>query len=82
MQIKWLSHIKDQAAKDEFKETLQNSKLVLDKLSEIVYTTIKNRTSVTRSDYDCASWSYKQAHLNGYEECARDLLSLLDLREK
>ncbi len=32
---------------------------------------------VTKGDYDCPSWSHKQAHLNGIEEILTRMKSLL-----
>ena len=81
MQTKWLSHLKGEE-QEEFKKSLKSARNVLDKLRQIVYTNIESRESISRPDYDSPSWSHKQAHNNGYVECARELLNLLDLDQR
>lgn len=81
MKIKtvWLQHLKTQAEQEEFKKTLKRSKIVLDKLTEIVYNSTKEQKT---TDYDCPSWSHKQAHMNGYNEAIKHFLEILDLKDE
>lgn len=66
---------------DNFKKIVIGSKKVLDKLAEIVYnkSIVENRTATP--DYDSASWSHKQAHLNGKAEAYREILELITIKD-
>lgn len=65
--------------KENFKQNLLNSKIVLDKLLEIVYNMDKEREEVSFNDYDSPSWSHKQAHTNGYREALRRVIEVIDI---
>ena len=82
MQTKWLSHLKTEEEREEFKKTLRNSRFALDKLREIVYNIRKDREVVKQQDYNNPSWAYLQAHNNGYLEALIEFEKLLDLGEK
>lgn len=82
MNLKWLDHLKDPKEREDFKKYVLNSRPVLDKLSKIVYNMSIERGKVSESDYDSASWAYKQAHKNGFNEALEKIQSLLDLKEK
>lgn len=81
MKEAWLSGLKGQERED-FKQFVLNSKIVLDKLNKIVYNMYKGQELVTSADYDSPSWSHKQAHTNGYREALTKVLDLLDLNPK
>ena len=56
----WLNGLKGDE-RENFKVSLRQSKIVLDKLHEIVYNMIIEGESVSLRDYDSPSWSHKQA---------------------
>lgn len=81
MKSLWLGGLKGEE-RENFKLSVQNSKIVLDKLREIVYNMYKETTSVSSRDYDCPSWPYKQAHDNGRLEILSEILELLDINKE
>lgn len=78
MKSQWLGNLKGEE-REKFRQTIVNSKIVLDKLNEIVYNMYKDHGSVSFGDYDSPSWSHKQAHTNGYREALLKVLDLLEL---
>lgn len=73
--IVWVSHLKTEKEKEEFKQSIVSS-VALRRMKEI----LEQRLEVIESsetDYDCPSWAYKQAHFNGRREELKDLLRLL-----
>lgn len=81
MQMRWFSHLKDPKDKAAFKEYIQGSQKVLDRIKEICYNSIKNGEQSKESDYDSPSWAYKQADLNGYLRAYQEILSLVDIED-
>ncbi|MBV1929281.1 MAG: hypothetical protein KUG81_07195 [Gammaproteobacteria bacterium] len=79
MKTIWVQHLKDPQERAKFKQTLKNSRTAIDKLREIVYNSTKEQKE---ADYDCPSWSHKQAHLNGYNEAIQSFLEVLDLKDE
>jgi hypothetical protein len=75
MDSRWLGSLKDQE-RENMKNSIQNSKLVLDKLHEIVYNMYSEHRSTTFKDYDSPAWLAKQAHTNGYCEALSKILEL------
>ena len=82
MKAQWLGSLKGDE-RENFRLSVQSSKLVLDKLNEIVYNMYKEAESTNSIDYDSPSWSHKQAHYNGMREAYSKILELtnLDARE-
>lgn len=68
----------DALEKVKMQETLANSSFLLDKLRKIVYNIRVEREKVSTADYDCPSWSHKQAHNNGFDEAIRTLEKILN----
>lgn len=81
MQAQWLGNLKGED-RDNFKSQILNSKIVLDKLQEIVYNMYTEVRTVNAIDYDCPSWSHKQAHTNGACETLEKILKLLDFKDQ
>lgn len=46
-----------------------------EKLTEILSKRVKE--AVVEPDYESPSWSHKQAHLNGYNQCVREIIEIL-----
>ena len=72
----WLARCATQQDRDEFKEYLLNCRRLFNELDNIL---AKEETSLARSeiDYDCPSWSHKQAHINGARETLAKIRSLI-----
>ena len=61
----------------EFEEHYRSARPVLEALANLLNDKIVSKEKVFEHDYECPSWSHKQAHINGYNECARKTLDLL-----
>ena len=84
MKTIWTEQIKDEAKKEEYKQSLLRVKWVLEDLNSILDRIEKNidRNETDPSHYDkVVNWSHKQAHSNGYRQCLRNIKSILDLGE-
>lgn len=81
MKTVWSSHLKGDEAR-EFLEYVKRSKNLLDRLKEICYNSILELEKVSIDDYDTASWSHRQAHINGLTEAYRKIIELCDVKEK
>ena len=78
MKSEWLGSLKGEE-RENFKLSVLSSKIVLDKLQEIVYNMYKKEESITDNDYDSPSWSHKQAHTNGRREALKQILDLITI---
>jgi hypothetical protein len=81
MKTQWFADLKG-VERDGFKQSVLQSKIVLDKLQQIVYNMYKDKRTVTFSDYSSPSWSHEQAHTNGYCEALQDILALVTIEPK
>lgn len=81
MKTIWYSHLKNAEEQEQFKKNVLGSKIVLDKLKEIVYTKGKSRESTTVKDYDSPSWAYRQADAVGYQRALDEITSILTMDE-
>jgi hypothetical protein len=79
VKTQWLGSLKGEE-RENFRLSVLNSKIVLDKLHEIVYNMYRERRDVTISDYSNPSWSHLQAHQNGACEALSKVLELLDIK--
>ena len=80
----WTQHLKDVEDIQNFKNTINSAKPVLDRLAQILKT---KEMSLERSEndlsvYDNANWSYRQAHMNGYRSCLAKVQTILNLDQK
>lgn len=67
--------------KELLKKQLMNS-MIKDQLSDVIIPYLEGQVKITKSDYDCPSWSHKQAHVNGMTEVISTLKSLLTQDQK
>lgn len=77
----WYSHLKTVDEQEEFKKNVLGSKIVLDKLKEIVYNKSKSQEKSTTADYDSPSWAYRQADKVGYSRALEEIMSILTMDE-
>lgn len=80
IKTEWLKGLKPDEAEKQ-KKSIIASKLVLDKLIEICYN-IKKDKDKSVYNYDTPSWSYKQAHVNGYKQALDDIIQLITINER
>ncbi len=80
MQDKWYRHLpKDQ--QEERKNLVKSNKIVLDFLGEILYNMSIDEDKTSSLDYDCPSWAYKQAHINGFKDALDKVRKLIHIKE-
>ncbi len=84
MNLAWTRSFKTEEEKQKFLNLLMAAKPALQRLTEILQED-EDDLDVRESDvtvYDAASWSHKQAHLNGHRACLRKIKRLVDLDQQ
>jgi hypothetical protein len=81
MQTRWYQH-RPKSEQEEIKNIVVNSQKLLDILQEVCYNTIQNGVKTQEADYDCPSWAFKQADLNGYLRAYNEILQLANLDKR
>jgi hypothetical protein len=81
MQTRWYQH-RPKSEQEEIKNIVVNSQKLLDILQEVCYNTIQNGVKTQEADYDCPSWAFKQADLNGYLRAYNEILQLSNLDKR
>ena len=80
----WTKHIKEDAEKERYQDSLKASKWILDREVEILEemeTALSNQEISPRA-YDQPNWDYRQAHCNGYKAAIRDVKRLINFDHK
>jgi hypothetical protein len=77
MKSVWFKKCKSASEKKSVEQTLRSHKATLDSLQEILGSMLKENPAST--DYDSASWAYKQADRNGYNRAINQLLEIVNL---
>ncbi len=72
----WFVGLTDEE-KEDLRQYLKNSTRMFDLLKNMIQKRYDVASSVKDTDYDSASWAYKQAHRNGKLETLEDLYKLL-----
>lgn len=76
MQAIWLKGLKGEEREKRIKEIL-SYRNAFDALKEL----LEDQYEESVPDYDCPSWSHKQADVNGANRKLRQIISLLDIKE-
>ena len=71
------AHCKTKEDKEAWLQQIQGAMPVLNKYQEIIERKISKKQITKEIDYDCPSWSYKQADANGYARAIKEILKLL-----
>ena len=74
MDIRWFKGIPDEEHDGREKE-VKSFIRAFEELSQL----LEERTSVP--DYDCPSWSHKQADQNGYNRAIREIKQLINVKD-
>lgn len=82
MKTRWTQHLATPEERKKFKESVLNSKFVLDRLSEICYNIIEEQEKSSKADYSNPSWAYYQADRLGYLRAIKEIIDLLQLDPK
>ena len=84
MDSRWIKHFKanDPDAKEKLDASLRSSKHILDAAIEIINEQKAAIERPTKEDYDCPSWSHRQAHCNGEIAALNKVIDLLTIKDK
>lgn len=84
MMILWTNHLKTDEEKKNFQNSFRGSKIVLDRLSQILSQEEGEitRTELSADTYDNPNWSHKQAFKNGQRSVYRKLQLLINLDQQ
>lgn len=79
---RWLVQFKakDDDAKKKVKASLSSAKHILDAAVSIIEKQQKALERPTLEDYNCPSWSHRQAHINGEIAGLNKVISLLTIK--
>lgn len=77
----WTKHLKTEEEKDRFRNSVQGSKIVLERLQELLEEVEGEMDSVERNIkiYDIPGWDYRIAHLNGFKDCLNKVSKIITL---
>lgn len=80
----WTKHIKDEAEKTRFQNSVLGSKLVLTYLSHLLdeMEDELDRSETDIKAYDSPSWSHRQADNNGFRRCLAKVKKIIDLDQQ
>lgn len=78
----WTKHLKDPAEQDRFQNSVLGSKVVLDRLIDILEeakVSIEDK-EISSKVYDSPNWAYRQAHVNGFKSCLAVINKLINVQ--
>jgi len=75
MNTLWVKGLKGEA-KEKRKEEIKSYRTAFEELAKLL-----EEESMTKIDYDCPSWSHKQADQNGYNRAIRSIKKLIDIKD-
>jgi hypothetical protein len=73
----WTKNLKAEE-KERFKNSVYGSKLVLDRLDELLLE-YEHDLEKGEIDYNSPNWDYRQADANGYRRCLKKIRTLITL---
>lgn len=73
----WTKHLKDDKEREEFKNLVLGSQIVLSRLAEIVEEKMRAREVFKEEDYKDPSWAHRCSDRNGYFRALREVLKIL-----
>jgi hypothetical protein len=73
----WFHGLTGEAEKEELRSYLSACTRVFTLIKDILQRKYDHTSSSKETDYDSASWSYKQAHRNGYLQALEDINKLM-----
>lgn len=80
MKTSWLGGVKDASVKKELRVNFLASKMVRQRLVEMLDAKLSSsvRSSRSSESYDSPNWALKQADATGYQRALEEVKSLLD----
>lgn len=75
----WTRHLKTNEEKERFKNTYSGSKIVLERLSELIdqIEADDNELETNPKVYDIPNWAFRQADLNGHRRALKQIKKLI-----
>lgn len=82
MDSRWIKHFKanDSDAKEKLNASLNSAKSILNAAIVIIEEQKAAIERPTKDDYDCPSWSHRQAHSNGEIAALNKVIKLLTIK--
>lgn len=80
----WTKHLKTDEEKVRFKNSVQGSKIVLERLKEILDEMEGDQNRIERDVriYDTPGWDYRIAHLNGFRDAIHKVSKIINLDQQ
>jgi hypothetical protein len=80
----WHQHLKTEEEKARFKNSVLGSKVVLDRLDEILLKIKDDTERLERNTdtYSIPNWDYRQAHVNGFMDCLHKVRKIINLDQQ
>jgi hypothetical protein len=77
----WHKHLDTEEEKVRFKNAVEGSKIVLNRLTALLNEMEEDlsRSELSSKNYDTPNWAYKQAHVNGQKAQIRTIKFLINL---
>lgn len=77
----WTKHISDEKEKEHFKSQVLGSKTVLNRLQALINEMKEDadQTELNTKIYDIPNWDYRQADMNGYKRCLKQISKIINL---
>lgn len=82
MKTIWFQDVKDAKLRDQLKENVLGSKIVLDKAIKIIYTYIKSGEKTKLQDFESPSWALRQAYIEGRKSAFLEIIEVLTLDDE
>lgn len=80
----WTKHISDEEEKVRFKQSVLGSKTVLNRLQTLLNEMKEDVDGLELNPkiYDIPNWDYRQADMNGYRRCLKQISKLINLDQE
>lgn len=80
----WTKHLKDRNEIERFKNSVNGSKIVLERIQDILKEKMDtlDKLDTSPETYNNPGWQYLQAHRNGFREYHQYVNKLLNLDQK
>ena len=78
MQQVWYKNAKTKEDKEAVTAQLKKFKNAFEALDELL---VKMEETTSKVDYDCPSWSHKQADMNGANRMLREVRKLINIKD-
>lgn len=80
----WTANLQTDEEKERFQNSLKGSKIVLDRLAEILVNKEMelDRSQKSLKQYESPNWAFSTAHKNGYASAIQNIRDLINLDQK